>query len=246
MIVQLKNQKEQEAFQKIGKITAKILKTLLQKVKPNITTQQLNQIAIQESEKHNVTPVFLNYHGFPAAICASVNNILVHGIPNNTPLKVGDIITIDFGAIQDGYIADTAETICVGEPTEKNVLLLHTCRQALAMGIFKARQGNKLSDISSAISQTCRDYKMPLIYGGHGISRNILHAEPFVPNIPCYEEDIHLRAGMIIAIEPMIIDGETYQTHTKGWNVMASGNTAHCEHTVLITEKDPVILTERK
>lgn len=216
------------------------MKHLLKSIKPKITTNNLNSIALQQCEKYNIKPAFLNYKGFPGAICASVNNVLVHGIPNDTPLKKGDIITIDFGAIKDGFIGDTAETICIEDKNK----IIETCRNALKNGISMAKPNNKLSDISTAIFNSCGNYSTPLIYGGHGIDRNKLHSEPFIPNYPIYEDDFHLRPGMILAIEPMLIDSKNNSTKTNGWNVIANGVTAHCEHTILITKGEPYILTE--
>lgn len=239
MIVYIKTKEEIEGFIEAGKVAGKILKKLINSVDVGITTNNLDEIARDEFKKHNAVPTFLNYQDYPATICASVNNVLVHGIPNDKPLKENDIISIDVGATIDGFIGDTAETTQIGNNKENQKLILE-CRKALAKSIKVARQGNKLSKIAEIVSNT--NYGIPEEYGGHGINRNELHADPYIPNIPDYENDIRLRKGMVIAIEPMFINGSN-SIKSSGWDIIATANTAHCEHTILVTEKEPIILT---
>lgn len=246
MIIYLKTEKEIERFKESGRITAKILQKVLDNVKIGITTLELDEIARQECKIQNVIPTFLGYKGFPAAICASNNNVLVHGIPNNSPLKYGDVLSIDFGAEIDGFIGDSAETIIVGD-TNHN--LKNACNLALNKSIIVAKDGNKLSDISTEIYNVAKSfgYSIPTKYGGHGIDRCFMHAPPFIPNIPNKELDFTLRAGMIIAIEPMFIMGNSNNTSvfSDGWSVMTESISAHCEHTVLVGSDYGIALTER-
>lgn len=248
MLVFIKSQNEIEGFKEAGKIAGIILSKLLSNVDVGITTKELDSIAREECKKHNVTPTFLNYHGFPAAICASVNKTLVHGVPTDTPLKKHDIISIDVGATLDGFIGDTAETIEVGGTSPKNEVLITSCRNSLYMAIKKARAGNRLSEVSEIIQKIAKrnKYSVPTEYGGHGIDRHILHSDPFVANIPDYGEDLRLRPGMVFAIEPMFISGKNkLEIASNEWDIVANSNTAHCEHTVLVTDGDPLILTNR-
>lgn len=249
MIVFLKTQEEIEGFKKAGKIAGKIMKQLIEHVVVGSTTSQLNQKTIELCQQYNVKPAFLGYEGFPAAICASVNENLVHGAPDDRPLEEGDLVSIDLGVGYKGYIGDTAVTV-MPKPdatyTKGNVMLV-VGQGCLDAGITAARVGNRLSDISEAINRNKQEYSIPDNYGGHGIDRHKLHSAPFVANNPEHiDEDIILRAGMVIAIEPMLIDGSSRTTVSKdGWTVIADGPSVHFEHTILITDGDPVILTNR-
>ena len=250
MLVYIKNKQEIEGFKKAGKLTAKILSTILNNVHEGIDTFELDQIARRECDSLGVNPVFLGYKGFPAAICASNNRILVHGTPDRSILRTGDILSIDIGTEIDGFIGDSAETVVVGKDSCK---IIDTCRQALASAISQAKAGNRLNDIGGAIYKVARkhNFSIPTEYGGHGIGRFALHAEPYVSNFPdrIDEENIKLRPGMILAIEPMMIDatsGETSVLESDKWSVLAKGIAAHCEYTILITEDFPIILTDRE
>jgi len=244
MIVFLKTAEEIEGFKLVGKETGRILSVLIENIKPGISTYDLNEIAIEECKKNSGIPTFLNYKGYTAAICASPNEVLVHGLPNKNPLKTNDILSIDFGLTINGYIGDVAKTVVVGnEPLD----LVKSCEEALNEAIKVARPGNLLSDVSSAIYNTSKKYKylVPTSYGGHGIDRYILHSAPYISNIPDKINDISLRAGMVLAIEPMFIDAKSKRLTTSedGWSVVAMGNTAHFEHTILITDNEPFVLT---
>ena len=241
MIVYLKSNEEIEGFKIAGQITGEVLSAVLSKIEPGISTEQLNQVALSECKKRNVKPAFLGQYDFPAAICASVNKCLVHGLPNSRPLAEGDLVSIDLGINYNGFIGDSAETVVVGkEPSD----IIINCRESLYNAIQKALPTNKLNDISKIISSSAR-YSIPLGYGGHGIDVDNLHSAPFVSNFE-EEDDISLYPGMIFAIEPMLIDGsETTVVSEDGFSVIADGLTAHCEHTIVITEDKPIILTER-
>lgn len=238
MLVFLKSKQEIEGFKKAGKIASNILELLINNLKSGKTTKELNEIAIEECEKAGATPAFLNYNDFPYAICSSVNNVLVHGFPDDTKLD-NNIISIDIGVNYDGFIGDTAET--VGDHQ-----LISACQLALTSAIEIAKPRTNLIEIANIISKTAKEhnFQIPKKYGGHGIDRNKLHSNPFIANIPEEAVDIRLRPGMLIAIEPMFVDGDATTT-TNGWPVLVQGNAAHCEHTVLITESEPIVLTRR-
>lgn len=250
MIVQIKTEEEIQGFKQVGEITGAIMAQLIDFIRVGISTNDINEKAIELCESYKVSPAFLGYDGFPAAICASVNNALVHGIPTDEPIESTDLVSIDLGVERNGYIGDTAVTVLPEESSdsfshEKDILV--ACERALFCGIDAARVGNKLSDIARAI-RLSHNYSYPECYGGHGIDRYKLHSAPFVANDPeLLDEDITLRPGMIVAIEPMLILGNSGNTAVAkdGWTVMADDLCAHFEHTVLVTDLDPIILTRR-
>jgi methionyl aminopeptidase len=272
MIIFLKTQEEIEGFRRAGREAARILKILFEKTCAGMTTMDLDEIMRAECQQIDATPTFLGYNGFPASICTSVNKVLVHGIPNARRLESGDLLSIDLGVTIDGFIGDTARTIsvptsCFGShinpfPTDwekylygfapifvTEIQLVLACREALRRGIDKATAGNRLSDISGAICEVANKHKfsMPVQYGGHGINRFSLHSQPFIPNDPqLMEEDVTLCPGMVLAIEPMFIDSKSNRVEimADGWSVIAQGNAAHFEHTIVVTDGDPLILTE--
>lgn len=248
MIVYLKTKEEIEGFKNAGEIAGLILHELLQAAKPGVTTLELDVMARKKCKEHRVEPTFLGYKGFPSAICASNNEIIVHGCPNSKKLKEGDVLGIDIGVTLDGFIGDTAETVVVGDEENPNAeFLVNDCRSALGNAIKAMLPGNKLSEVSEAIKNSSKDFKVVTDYGGHGIDRYKIHAAPFVPNKPDYEEeDFTLRAGMIMALEPMFVMGDPNTTVSDdGWSVVVGGKSAHCEHTVLVTENGPLVLTDR-
>jgi methionyl aminopeptidase len=238
---------EIEQFKEAGRIAAIILKSLLNKAEEGKTTNELDQLARKECDKFNVKPAFLGYRKFPAAICSSVNNVMVHGIPNDIPLKKGDILSLDVGVDLNGYIGDNADTLIIGEPDNK---LAIECRLSLQEAIKKCVAGNKLSEIGKTVHEIAKknNFQIPLNYGGHGISRFQLHTPPFIPNYFLPYDDVTLYPNMLFAIEPMFIDSIDNQLKVASdkWAVIANGNTSHCEHTILITEDEPLILTRRE
>jgi methionyl aminopeptidase len=247
MIVYLKTKKEIEGFKRAGEMAGLILHELLQAIEPEITTLDLDKMARHKCEEYKVEPTFLGYEGFPWAICASNNEVVVHGCPNNEKLKEGDVLSIDFGATLDGFIGDTAETIIVGEKNDPNSeLLVNECRFALSKAIEKAVIGNKLNDISESIFNGTRDFNVITNYGGHGLDRYNMHATPFVPNKPDSNGNFSLKVGMILALEPMYTMGDSNTSVADdNWSVIVGGKSAHCEHTILITENGPLVLTDR-
>ena len=270
MIIYLKTQAEISGFKKASKEASRILNILLNTVQANVTTEELNSTAIKECQQINAIPTFLNYQGFPAAICTSINKILVHGIPNTKKLEIDDLLSIDLGVTIDGFIGDVAATISVPEYSKNSIInsyqgwtyfhvltpvfvnnsnLIAACKAALHEAIKKAKPNNKLSDISRAIKTIANKHKFstPIQYGGHGINRFALHAQPYIPNDPqLIEEDVTLYPGMVLAIEPMFIDSKSGATEVLSdkWSVLAQGNAVHFEHTILVTEEEPIILTD--
>ena len=256
MIIFLKTQEEIEGFRHAGRVAARILKTLLAAVHAGVTTVALDEIARVECQRIDATPTFLNYNGFPAAICTSVNRTMVHGIPDSRKLESGDLLSLDLGITIDGFIGDVAATMKVPafhwhnqEDLSPEPMLISACRTALREAIHKAVPRNRLSDISAAIAGVAETFgfSTPIQYGGHGINRYTLHAQPFIPNDSnLMDEDITLYPGMVLAIEPMFIDSKSNRVEimADGWSVVAQGNCSHFEHTIAVTEFDPLILTE--
>lgn len=250
MLVRLKTREEIEGFALAGKKAATILARLVDAAKSGTTTKELDNLARIACFEEGVVPVFLGYHGFPAAICVSVNEELVHGIPGNRFLRDGDLVKIDIGVSLDGFIGDTARTVRVGGCRWDNLdKLVLDCRTALLRGIAAARPGNDLGDISAEIDRTAREggWKTIVNYGGHGIDRGVLHADPFVDNAK--GRRLRLRPGMVLAIEPMFVAGPDADTKVADdkWTVLANGPTAHFEHTIVVAEfGEPHVFTKRE
>jgi len=246
MLVRLKTNNDIEGFASAGSVAADIMRTLLETAKPGRSTAELDQVAREACAATRAVPIFFGYRGFPAAICASVNEELVHGIPSDRVLQEGDLLKIDLGVEIDGFIGDIARTIIVGLSPDK---LVSDCRTALSHGIAAAKSDGDLGDIGEAIHRTARQngWQVVLEYGGHGIDRGKLHADPFVENtrMNCR---LRLRPGMVLAIEPMFVAGSNARTKVaeNGWTVLANGPAAHFEDTIVVTESGPRILTERK
>jgi methionyl aminopeptidase len=244
-----------EAMRQAGRIVAEILGILSKRVKPGIKTKQLDDIAAREAKKRGAKPSFNGYHDFPANICVSVNNEIVHGIPGRRELHEGDIVSIDFGVTYKGFQGDAAITVGVGKISKKAKDLIATTKGALETGIKAAHAGAKLGDISYAIQNYAesRGYSVVREYTGHGIGRE-MHEEPQIPN---HTEPPHgltpgtgpaLRKGMTLALEPMVNIGD-WHTHIGDdhWTVFtADGNlSAHFEHTIAITDGEAEVLTKR-
>jgi len=234
-----------------GSIVAEVLETMKEMVKPGISTLELDEKAEKVIRDNNAIPAFKGYHGFPGTICASINEQVVHGIPNSDViLKEGDIISVDVGAIYKGLVGDAAVTLPVGQINDELKKLLEITQQSLYDGIAQARAGNKLYDtVSAAIEDRANQHGYGIVrqYGGHGVGRD-LHEEPFVYNFRPGIGGPELKPGMVIAIEPMFNLG-TADVHVlpDNWTVVTSDGkpSAHFEHTVLITDDEPVILTKK-
>lgn len=246
MIV-IKTPDEIALLRKAGSIVGRAFEELKKYVRPGITTGELDKIAEDLIRKAGAQPGFKGYNGFPATICASVNNEVVHGIPGLKKLKSGDIISIDMGSLYKGYYGDSAVTFPVGEVTEEVQRLLEVTKKSLYLGIEQAVVGNRIGDISAAVQAYAEENGFGVVrdFVGHGIGKN-LHEEPQVPNFGKPGHGPRLQSGMAIAIEPMVNIG----THevimlSDGWTVVTSdGNySAHFEHSLAITDGQPLILT---
>ncbi len=237
-----------------GRIVGQTLQLLKEHVKPGVTTRELDKLAYEFIRGKGAIPTFKGYapfvgvQPFPGSICASVNEQIVHGIPGDRVLKEGDVISLDCGAIYRGYHGDSAVTVPVGNVSHDVEKLLETGREALAAGIAQARVGNRLGDISHAIESRIRKggrYGIVREYGGHGIGRS-LWEEPSVLNFGPAGEGAALKAGMVIAIEPMVNMGvDDTETLDDLWTVVTADRkpSVHFEHTVAITNNGPDILT---
>ncbi|MGI6112596.1 MAG: type I methionyl aminopeptidase [Mahellales bacterium] len=243
----MKSDKELEYMKQAGRIVAQTHRLLENHIRPGITTKELDDMAQAYITSQGAIPAFKGYNGFPASICASINEEVVHGIPGPRKLKEGDIISIDIGAVIHGYYADAAKTFGVGSISAKARDLIQVTKESFFAGIKQARQGNRLSDISHAIQTYVeeRGYSVVRDYVGHGIGQN-MHEDPQIPNFGRPGRGPRLQSGMTLAIEPMINAG-TYEVRTldDNWTVVTLDNqlSAHYEHTIAITDHDPVILT---
>lgn len=248
MAIIIKSKEERERMRQSGHIVAEILAELRGAVRPGIATADLDALAAVALQRAGAKASFLGYRGYPASICASINDEIVHGIPGKHVLKEGDIVALDFGAIYQGWHGDSAITVPVGNVSAEVERLLKVTEDALYRGIAAARAGNRLQDISRAIQQFVEAAGLSIVrqYGGHGIGRS-MHEDPQLLNYvePGYPNPV-LRPGMVLAIEPMVNLGakETRVLDDQWTVVTADGSySAHFEHTVAITEGDADILT---
>jgi methionyl aminopeptidase len=246
MIV-IKSESEIEIMRKSGRITGSLLNKLRKILRPGVTTKELDKFAEDFIRKRGAVPAFKGYGGYPASLCASINEEVVHGIPSKRRLKDGDIIGLDTGAIYKGYYSDAAITVPVGKITEEKKRLIRITEEAFYRGIEKARPGNRLSDISSAIQKYVEKNGFSIVreFCGHGVGR-MLHEDPQIPNYGEPNRGPRLKPGMTFAIEPMVNAG-TYRVKilSNGWTaVTADGRpSSHFENTIVITDERPEILT---
>ncbi len=247
MIV-LKSPQEIERMKVPCRIVAEVLELLKASVRPGTTTLALNGIAEKEAMRHGVKPAFKGYSGYPYALCCSVNDQVVHGMPSNKPLQDGDILSLDFGVFVDGFYGDAAVTLPVGEISVKAKRLIRATEESLYAAINVATPANRLSDISCAVQAyvEAQGFSVVRDFVGHGIGKN-LHESPQVPNYGLPGRGVKLKPGMVLAIEPMINEkGPAVRILEDGWTAVTEdgGLSAHFEHTVAITERGPEILTK--
>lgn len=254
-MITIKNEKEIALMREAGRIVALVHEQMAKSIVPGITTLQLDEIAEKIIRKHGATPSFkgveasyAGYPDFPASICASINEELVHGIPDKRILKEGDIIKIDVGACFHGYHGDSAWTYPVGEISDEYKQLLEVTKESLFKGLANIKPLNRIGDISNAIQNYAESfgYSVPRDYTGHGVGRE-LHEDPYVPNFGEAGKGPLLKKGMTIAVEPMIQQGVKETTVKRnGWTVISKDGkrSAHYEHTVLVTETGYEILTK--
>ncbi len=247
-MITLKSDREIELMREAGRIVALTHKMLAQAVVPGITTAELDVIAEKNIRAHGGEPAFKGYNGFPASICTSINEQVVHGIPSIRKLKKGEIVSIDVGVNYKGYYGDAAVTLPVGEISDSAAELLEVTQESLYHGIQCARVGNRLSDISHAVQTFAEDrgYHVVRNYVGHGIGTS-MHEEPEIPNFGRPGRGPRLQKGMVLAIEPMINIG-TWEVETleDNWTVVTQDGSfsAHFEHTVAVGEEGAEILTQ--
>jgi methionyl aminopeptidase len=254
-VIELKTPGEIDAIAAAGHVVASVLSTLRQKAAPGVSPYDLDLVARDMIADAGATSSFIGYHPswsptpYPAVICSSVNDAVVHGIPDRTPLEPDDLLSVDFAVHLDGWCADAAFSVVVGDaPDSADLALIDTTEHALHAGIEAARPGARLGDISHAVAAVARRarYGMLADHGGHGVGRT-MHEAPFVPNEGRAGRGMKLRPGLVIAIEPMLLrgGGDGYLHDADGWTLRTAdgSHAAHAEHTIAITPTGPRILT---
>ncbi|MFK0099912.1 type I methionyl aminopeptidase [Streptomyces sp. NPDC091040] len=253
-MVQLKTDTSIEAMRATGRVVARMLTAAREAAEPGVSLRELDEVARGVLREAGAGSPFLGYRPhfapvpFPAVICASVNDAIVHGIPTDYRLRDGDLVSIDAGATLDGWAGDSAISFTVGRARPADTRLIDTAYKALEAGIAAATVGNRIGDIAHAIGTVCRGagYGIPEGFGGHGVGRE-MHEDPGVPNEGRPGRGMPLRHGMVLAIEPMLIGGgvDTYRADRDGWTLRTTDGSraAHAEHTVAITDDGPRILT---
>jgi methionyl aminopeptidase len=244
-----KSSDEVDRMRAAGRIVAATIDTVLGAVRPGVSTADLDRVAEDFIRERDATPSFKGYRGFPASICASLNDEVVHGIPSTKRiLKEGDVLSLDFGAVWEGYHADSAVTVFVGEPPSAEAeKLVRVTEDALEAGISQIRPGGRLSDISHAVQQVVEGAGFSVVreYVGHGIGRS-LHEDPQIPNFGLPGRGPELRPGLVVAVEPMVTMGD-WRTRVLAddWTVVTADGSlaAHFEHTIAVTEGGHEVLT---
>ena len=244
-----KTSEEIKTLREGGKILGKILRQIAEDVKVGNTGKQLTAKAEELIKKAGGTPSFKNYHGFPDALCVSINDAVVHGIPTDKPFKEGDLVGIDLGMKYKGLYTDTAMTVPIGEISAEAKELLDVTKKSLNIAIKQLKVGGYISDIGKAIEELVKPYKYGIVRDlpGHGVGRQV-HEDPSVPNYYPGKKSVKIYDGMVIAIEPMLIMGGDWRIKIKDnkWDVLSKDGslTAHFEHSIAITKDGPIILTE--
>ena len=247
-MIYIKSSTETAKMKISGKIVYGTLKEVEKHIKPGITTKELDEIANEYILSQGAKPSFKGYNGYPASICASVNEVVIHGIPSDRTLKDGDIISIDVGAVKDGYHGDAARTFAVGSISSEAQRLIDVTKQSFFEGLKYARHGERLGSLQASIQKVVEDNGFGIVrnYCGHGIGRS-MHEDPEIPNHGDFGRGIRLAKGMTIAVEPMVTYG-SYHTTTlnDNWTVVSLDRSlaAHYENTILITDGDPILLTD--
>jgi methionyl aminopeptidase len=247
-VIVRKSPRELELMGRAGAVVARTLELLAERIRPGVTTAELDRIAEEFIHSQGGVPTFKGYRGYPASICASPNDMVVHGIPGRARLDEGDILSVDVGVTLDGFVGDSAYTFPVGAVAPDVERLLATCQGALAAGLEQARPGNRVGDISAAVQRVTEDagYSVVRSLVGHGVGR-AMHEEPQIPNFGEPGRGPLLGVGMTLAIEPMITAGgsDVYLARDR-WSISTEDGSlaAHFEHTVAVTGGGPRILTE--
>lgn len=247
-MITLKSEHEIELMRRAGKITAAARALAREMVKPGVTTQQIDKAVYHFIKSQSAVPSFLNYNGYPASVCVSVNDEIIHGIPGKRVLREGDIVSVDVGAYIGGFHGDCAGTYPCGQVSDEALDLIRVTQQSFFEGIKFAREGYRLSDISHAVQEYAESHGYSIVreYVGHGIGRR-MHESPEVPNFGNPGHGPRLLRGMTIAVEPMVNAGSAaIRQMSDGWTVKTADgkNAAHYENTILITDGDPELLTD--
>lgn len=247
-MIPLKSAAELDRMRASGRLAARVLRATMREARPGVATEDLARFAGDMIRRAGARSAFLGYRGFPGEICVSVNDSVVHGVPGKRRIALGDIVSIDVGVVLDGYIGDTADTVMVGVTDHRVLRLVTTVREALAAGIAQARAGRRLSDVSHAVELAARNAGFSVVreFVGHGIGRR-MHEEPQIPNFGPPGRGPVLKAGMTLAIEPMINMGEAgVEIQADGWTVLTRDRqpSAHAEHTIAVTAEEAEILTQ--
>ncbi len=248
-MVTLKSAREIETMRRSGQITSRVLTQLMKAVRPGMSTRELDELAERGIREAGGVPTFKGYSGFPASICASVDDEVVHGIPGARVLRAGELLSIDIGTTLDGYVSDSAVTVPVGNISQAARRLLDVTQECLTIGIAQMRRGNHVGDIGAAVQAHAerQGYGVVRELVGHGVGR-AMHEEPQVPNYGEAGTGLELRPGLVLAIEPMITQGSPkVRILSDGWTVVTADGklAAHFEHTIAVTEDGPKILTLR-
>src|SRR5574341_1344206 len=246
--IELKSRDEIERIREASLVVHEVLEALVRAVAPGVTTAELDRLAEARTRERGAVPAFKGYHGYPASLCISVNDEVVHGIPSpERVLREGDIVGLDFGVVLDGFYGDAARSVPVGAVSPEAGRLLETTREALGRAIAAAVAGSRLGDLGAAVQGFVESHGFSVVrdFVGHGIGRR-LHEPPQVPNFGVPGTGVRLRPGMVLALEPMVnAGGADVVTLEGGWTaVTADGSlSAHFEHTVAVTENGPEVLT---
>jgi methionyl aminopeptidase len=247
MPIIIKSEDEIAAIREAGRIVAQVLEILAKEVQPGLVEKELDRIVRREFAARGATPTFLGYRGYPASVCVSVNDELVHGIPDERVLREGDIVSIDLGATYKGFVGDSAITLGVGQISAETKRLIRVTERALKKGIAAARAGVPLGAISHAIQTEAEGEGFSVVreYVGHGVGRD-MHEEPQIPNFGPPDRGPILKRGMVLALEPMVNVGDwRTKRHDDNWTVstLDGSLSAHFEHTIAITDGDAQIMT---
>jgi methionyl aminopeptidase len=248
-VITIKSEDEIKIMREAGRIVAQTLQKLVDACRPGVVAKDLDKLVRKEYARIDCVPTFLGYAHppYPATLCFSVNDELVHGIPDKQVIREGDLISIDLGATYKGFVGDSAVTFVVGEPTEEQQRLIDVTRESLWVGIRAAHAGVKLGVVSNAIGEYIESHGYGVVrqYVGHGVGRQ-MHEEPQVPNYGPPDRGVMLRKGMVLALEPMVTVGDYHtKVHEDGWTVSTVDGSlcAHFEHTIAITDGEAEVLT---
>jgi methionyl aminopeptidase len=247
-MIELKSRRDREKMRRAGRVVAEVLVILRDAIVPGMVTRELDRIADREIKRRGAIPVFKGYQGYPASVCISINDQVVHGIPGDRVIKPGDLVSIDLGATVEGFVGDSALSLFVGPPPDERAQeLLRVTEESLHHGIAAARVGGRLGDIGAAVQNHVESHGFSVVrdFVGHGIGRQ-MHEDPQVPNYGEAGRGLLLKSGLAIAIEPMVNQGGyEVEVGDDGWTVTTRDHSlsAHFEHTIFLDEDGPEILT---